>query len=797
MQQHILSYWKQVEKYIRKTKKETKILFFFLFLLVVLVLRLFFLQVIQGAYRWEILLSQHYTKSDLHAERGQIYVTDKAGNSLQLTDNVDYFNLYADPKFVLDKEKVIEVITPIIYMHFCEIYGLEYPDTYTCLQNIEAFSKTSLLPKKKEVFFSSWDQQYYIDDETYDQELQTFLSWFDKNKIYDIIKKRLVTVLEWGIKYRNYLWFFDNEQLFEELDNWLYPYIEIQDNYYLYIVPENVSDISQARKKLQKLLQKYGYHFEASALEALLSPQEKRYVKLVSNMNAKVAKVFKDEKKKRYYDWADGGTGSKSYDSPLLHGFGLEQYGRRHYPYGRFMSHILWYVDKKWDAYYGVEQYFDKEMAWKDGKLIWLATPWIGQVWANSFDIKAAKDGLDVYLTIDPLIQKEVESRARYYRQALIADSIAITILDPETGKVKAMVNMPDFDPNHPEDIYTLRPLTYDERYLVEDMTYVDIPIFLSSGEELRQAYVDERLSSPAKKYIFANYLGPQTFVDKNIAYAYEPWSVFKTITLGIAIDSDTLSMYDFYNDPGRIKIWPYTIANISDECKGDHTYLHALEFSCNVGMVRIAQAMTKYIFYSYLEKLWFGKKLGIELAGEEAGTLPDFNTVSVARFFNNVFGEGILATPLQVAAAYASTVNGWYYIQPTIIEAMYDSNKEEYLDLRDKTKGKIFKSSTSYDIKDALVSVVDNGNLKKVKKEGFSLWGKTWTSEIAFKGKYQWWHGWTNGSFVGIVTAHDTKYVIAIQVRRPRSSPWWLDTAGKVFSSIADFLLAYDKIEE
>jgi cell division protein FtsI/penicillin-binding protein 2 len=98
--------------------------------------------------------------------------------------------------------------------------------------------------------------------------------------------------------------------------------------------------------------------------------------------------------------------------------------------------------------------------------------------------------------------------------------------------------------------------------------------------------------------------------------------------------------MFDFYNDPGWVKIGQYTIANISEECEGDHTFLHALEYSCNVGMVRIAQAMTKYVFYSYLEKLGFGELTGIELAGEDSGTLPDFNFVSVARFFNNTYGQ-------------------------------------------------------------------------------------------------------------------------------------------------------------
>jgi cell division protein FtsI/penicillin-binding protein 2 len=69
-------------------------------------------------------------------------------------------------------------------------------------------------------------------------------------------------------------------------------------------------------------------------------------------------------------------------------------------------------------------------------------------------------------------------------------------------------------------------------------------------------------------------------------------------------MDADAVSMFDFYHDPGFVKIGQYIIANISYLCTGDHTYLHALEHSCNVGMVRLAQSMTKYVFYNYLDKL-------------------------------------------------------------------------------------------------------------------------------------------------------------------------------------------------
>jgi cell division protein FtsI/penicillin-binding protein 2 len=112
---------------------------------------------------------------------------------------------------------------------------------------------------------------------------------------------------------------------------------------------------------------------------------------------------------------------------------------------------------------------------------------------------------MDIYLTIDPVIQKEILSRTRYYQQVLVADGIAVTLIDPHTGKIKAMVNYPEYNANTPADYYKLRPLTYDERYLVENETYIDIPIFILSGDDLRQAFLDERNDPQYQKYVFEN----------------------------------------------------------------------------------------------------------------------------------------------------------------------------------------------------------------------------------------------------------------------------------------------------
>ena len=142
---------------------------------------------------------------------------------------------------------------------------------------------------------------------------------------------------------------------------------------------------------------------------------------------------------------------------------------------------------------------------------------------ANNFEIAKPEDGKDIYLSIDPIIQKEIELIANQYITALNADSVAVTVLDPRTGKVRAMVNAPDFNPNDIGEAYKLEPVSIRQQQLIENPTYMDIPLLYLSGDQMKQATFDERKLEGVKKYFFANELGPQAFVNKNIASSYEP----------------------------------------------------------------------------------------------------------------------------------------------------------------------------------------------------------------------------------------------------------------------------------
>ena len=797
---------RQFKKLIRKYpflesltfSRELYVLAFFCFLFFVVVIRLLYLQIAQSDYYDLVLSSNHFNSSSLKAQRGHIYVTDKWGKEVKLTENITLYTVHVDPKFLRDIDRFIDIITPIVYKHLCVQYGIQQQSKEDCVKAVGEYTRTDLLPEEPEFFYySSWIVSSGYDSYdwfAYNGQIDSVVSWFTQEIAQEMIRDRLAERIKTWYRESNYLWFFDNQWLLSDLQSLNAPYLEIEWENYVSIVPTAIGNSSRAVRELTAILTKHGFTHLVEYLPDLVEQKEYRYIKLFSDANPAIADEIGLLKQEFY-------TEQNKERVPLLHGVWLSETIKRYYPYEGFMSHMIGYMGKDEKAYYGVEEYYDELLRWSDGILSWRSSAWIGQIGANDFHITEVDHGDDVWLTIDPSMQKEIELIAQEYHEYLQADSVSVIVYDPYSGHLKSSVSYPSFNPNRYGDAYELQPLDPAHAYIVDDETQFDVPVFISSSGQIRTATSDERLDSMLQKYIATNIYGPQVFVDKNIASPYEPGSIFKTITYAIGIDVDEISdkAYDLYDDPdGYVKVWPYTIANIEDECTGTHSFLYALTYSCNVWMVRIAQKVSKHIFYNYLEKLGFGSLTHIELAGEDEWFVEPVGSVSLARFLNNTYGQWLLATPLQVAVWYGTIVNGWYYVQPTIIDKICDGNTGECESHISRIEWQVFKPEVATSVRNSLFTVLEENEWlwQFTKVEWYTLGWKSWTSEISFKGKYRGDTWRTNGSFVWIVTKNDLKYVIVVQVRRPRLVKRWGATAWRVFREVADFLIGYELLD-
>ena len=783
----------------------------------IIIIRLFYLQIIQHNNYNNELMKQSTSLASINADRWDIYALDKTWQPIKLTENINLYDVALDPREIWfdwnwqrQKDRFIELIAPIVYKHLCVIHWMNNVTKEQCIENIESFAGVQLLPKQPEFFYygkiydTEWNeipvmsQEYStFDFETYNERRQKVIDEFSKEDAMNIITNRLNEKIKIWIKEKNYVWYYTNEEFLEDLQKQKFNFISIEANFYLYIIPKDPSS-SRDRLLFQNFMSKRWEKFTASTLDSLFKKQEYKYIKLFSSANPQIAQDIKELKLKyanEKYSLDDSPYNKYS----ILHWIILEPNTTRYYPYWEFMSNVLWYVDKNWDAYYWVEKYYDNILQWVDWEITWRSNR---NMWWSDFEVINTKDWDDVILTIDIWIQKEIESIAKKYLENLKADSVAVMVFDPNNWQVKASASLPTYNPNNYNDAYTMIPLSPEYSYLVDDETYNEVPVYIYTWWKYVKAKSDERTDISLKKYISKNIYWASVFVDKNTASTFEPWSIFKAFTMAIGLDSDEVRLDDYYQDDWSVKIDIYTIKDADKSaCMWYHSLLEALINSCNVWMIRIVQSLGKEIFYNYLTKLWFWEATWIELAEEKNWSLPNATNVSMAAFFNNSFWQWVTVTQIQLAAAYSTLVNWWKYIKPTIVsqirEKSANSDNVTIQEHTPNTTRQIIRPEVSEEMRNALHAVVEtNDDYKYAKVIWYRLWAKSGTSQIAYKWKYQKWEWWTQATFAWIVSIDSPQYIVLIWVSRPRTNQWWVTTAWRIFNEIATFLIWYSMIE-
>ena len=819
------SFWERFSFYFKKIpyfwnldfSKELQLASLFWAMFMIIVIRLFYIQIIQHNNYNSELIKQSTSLAAIKADRWDIYALDKTWQPVKLTENINLYDIALDPREIWFnwnwsrmKERFIELISPIVYKHLCVINGLDNVETEDCIRNIESFANVELLPKLPEFFYfwkeynSEWveipvisEEYSTFDFDSYNEQKQKIIEEFSKEQAMDIITNKLNDKIKIWMKEKNYVWYYTNEEFLEDLKKQKFNFISIEANFYVYIIPKEQSN-TRDKIQFQNFMSKWWEKLDSSALDSLFKKQEYKYIKLLSSANPQIAQDIKQLK----LDYANE---KYSLDNSLynkysiVHWIILEPHATRYYPYWEFMSNILWYVDKNGEAYYWIEKYYNNILQWIDWEIIWRSS-W--NMWWSDFEVINTKDWDDIVLTIDVWIQKEVESIAKKYIDAFHADSLAVMVFDPKKWQVKASVSLPTYNPNNYNDAYTMIPLSPEYSYLIDSDTYNEVPIYLYTWWKYIKAKTDEKKDTSIKKYISKNIYWASVFVDKNISIAFEPWSIFKAFTTAIWLDSDEIRLDDHYQDDGSVKIDIYTIQDADKtSCMWYHSFQEALVNSCNVWMIRIVEALGKEIYYNYLNKFWFWEETWIELAEEKSWSIPKAWSISMAWFFNNSFWQWVTVTQIQLAAAYSALVNWWKYIKPTIISQIREKTaNSDNITVREKTTHslrQVIRPEVSDEMRTALFTVANtNDQYKNARVEWYRLWAKSWTSQIAYKWRYQRWVWWTQATFAWIVSIDDPEYIVLIWLSRPRTSQWWVGTAWKIFWEIATFLIWYSMME-
>ena len=484
----------------------------------------------------------------------------------------------------------------------------------------------------------------------------------------------------------------------------------------VYLVPRDVQNKDETAQKLYSLL-----GLEKEKILAKLKDYEDPYEPLKSKLEDETVEKIKDLN---------------------LPGVGFETEKRRWYPQGSLAAHVLGFVGIQNDqkiGQYGLEGYYEKELAGTDG-LMKSKRDALGRwLLLEDYSVDPARDGSDLYLTLDQNIQYLAEQELKKMAESWHIFSGCAIVMDPKTGAVKAMASFPGFNPN-----------------------------------EYNKA---ESINS---------------FSNSCIQQIYEPGSVFKPITMAAGLDSGKVSPSTTFNDEGFVKIGPDIIRNALQKSYGLSSMTQVLEKSINTGVIFVERLVGSEKFEKYVESFGFGEICSIDLEGEVSGSLKNIKTNREINLATAAFGQGISVTPLQMASAIGAIANQGKLMRPYIVEKIVKDNGEEQI-TEPQVVREVISPKSAAKLSTMLVSTVDNG-YDQVKIKNYNIAGKTGTAQMADTQKRGYGDD-VSHTFIGYAPAYDPKFLIFLKIEKPIGAQFASTTLSPVFSELAQYILNYYEI--
>ncbi len=420
-------------------------------------------------------------------------------------------------------------------------------------------------------------------------------------------------------------------------------------------------------------------------------------------------------------------------------GLGFEKEPKRLYPNGDLAAHVLGFVNDNGVGQEGVEGRYDGILRGTDGKLVAERDPADREIALGLRQSVAPRNGADLTLTIDLTIQTSAERELRAAVEREKATGGSIVVLDPRDGAILASASYPTFDPG---------------------------------------AVIGAR---------------PESLRDRVIGWAYEPGSVMKAITMAAGLDTGVITPNTTYVDKGYADVGGRRLYNALGEVWGPSTMTQVLEHSANAGAVFVAQKLGEQRLYDALRTFGIGNATGVDLAGEVSGTVRPLAQWYPVDLGTAAFGQGLTATPLQLASVYAAIANGGTLYRPYVVASWRDADGEHRT--APAAIRRVVSKETASTLRDMLVATVDKGIAHAAHLADFSVAGKTGTAQIPSPDGHYVDNQYIS-SFAGFVPAHDPYMVVVVVLDRPQSELYGTVSAMAVFRGVAQDALRYALVQ-
>ena len=484
---------------------------------------------------------------------------------------------------------------------------------------------------------------------------------------------------------------------------------------------------------------------------------------------------------------------------------------KRYYQHGAFLSAVLVYVGSDNNGAYGLESEYNDELAGTAGRLVRVQNAQNKDIMPETQQYIPATDGNSLVLTIDSDIQNYLE---KHLETALAdnpeaRDGVSGIVMNVKTGEVLAMANLPDFDPN---DAYKLTSDKYINelkknvaKILKEENVKVEIPdAWYTEGglDNLPEAIHDNSDLVDALGSARVNIL-MKTWRNPVIADNYEPGSTFKALVLAAALEEGVVSESDTFYCPGYYMVegWPKPIScSKKAPGHGTQTLAEAVQNSCNPAFMQIGQRLGIEKFYEYFQAFGLTEPTNIDLNGEGVSTVWPLNTMTGVDLAVGSFGQRFTVTPIQMITAFAATINGGKLLQPYVVQTVTAADGTVVENTEPTVVRQVVSQETSDKCREILTSVVmaEKGTGKNARQAGYTIGGKTGTSETTVPGEVV-------VSFMGFAPADDPQILVLLAYNTPARSAegssigttgTWISggnmgapMAGKLIGEILDYL--------
>ena len=433
-----------------------------------------------------------------------------------------------------------------------------------------------------------------------------------------------------------------------------------------------------------------------------------------------------------------------------LSGVKVDEDYKRYYPYGSLASKVLGFTGGDNQGIIGLEVKYEEILKGKQGKILTTADARGVELDALGETREDPVDGSSLVLSLDVNIQEYAQQAALKVMEEKQAERVSILLMNPQNGEIYACVNVPEFDLNDP---FTLNTQT-------------------ESGEvtgEKKQDLLNQMWRNPC------------------LNDTYEPGSTFKIITMSAGLEAGVVSKDDRFYCPGYKVVEDRRIHCAKRTGHGAQNFVEGAQNSCNPVFIEVGLRLGVERYYKYFRQFGLFDKTGVDLPGEAGTIMHAMKNMGEVELATVSFGQSFQITPIQLATTVSSLINGGKRITPHFGVSVLNPDGTEGEKLIYPVKEGVVSVNTSKQVREILETVVSQGSGKNAKIEGYSIGGKTATSQTLPRSANRY-----ISSFLGFAPAEDPQILGLCIIHDPQGIYYGGTIAAPVIRSIFENILPY-----